>query len=191
MRSIWILTFGQCTGSLAAAALLRNRYSRYSAIVSNSRNWADALEAHYGVLGFIYYGCRIFAKTFLATLVYLVNVLHNLSIFWKNPTRSPLFHSAHLLILGNFQAKMIFIAVFLENSNQHGLIPSCMFTNFGIFLHPIHSVPTSSVHSFTTIWARGLNHNGSFEDLFNTCLEPEAKEHGMVFQGNHMQSNYP
>ena len=51
VRNIRALSFGPCTGSLAAAVLLRNRLSRDSAIVANREFATDASEARYGVLG--------------------------------------------------------------------------------------------------------------------------------------------
>ena len=64
MRNIRALSFGPCTGSLAAAVLLRNRLSRNSAIVANQEFATDASEAHYGVLGT------------LSTMVKILNYVH-------------------------------------------------------------------------------------------------------------------
>ena len=46
----------------AAAALLRNCILRFSAIVTNYQIWWHLVEAHYALLGFIYYDiCKFFS----------------------------------------------------------------------------------------------------------------------------------
>ena len=53
----------------------------------------------------------LFATPTCTTLFYLINMLHNVLIFWKSPTCTPLFHHAYLSILENFQAKAFFIVI--------------------------------------------------------------------------------
>ena len=67
-------------------------------------NWERSLVPFHGQ----YWIRGMPQKFFRGTLVYLINVLHNLIIFWKNPTYTPLFHPSRV---ENFQAKIVSIVV--------------------------------------------------------------------------------
>ena len=68
------------------------------------------------------------------TLVYQINVQHNLLTFWKIPTCTALFHPAHFISFGKFSILHAFLlSEFLKNSILHALFHPAHFINFGKF----------------------------------------------------------
>ena len=66
---------------------------------------------------------------FIYTLVYQINVQHNLLFFWKIPTCMVLFHPAHFINFGNFSQFFYFY------SNKIRKIPTCT-----ALFHPAHLI---------------------------------------------------
>ena len=77
------------------------------------------------------------------TLVYQINVQHNLLFFQKNPTCMVLFHPAHFINFGNFSQFFDFY------SNKIRKIPTCT-----ALFHPAHFInfeEFSNLHVYTIL----------------------------------------
>ena len=78
-----------------------------------------------------------------STLVYQINVQHNLLFFQKNPTCMVLFHPAHFINFGNFSQFFDFY------SNKIRKIPTCT-----ALFHPAHFInfeEFSSLHVYSIL----------------------------------------